>query len=136
MNTRTCLNMSAEDHDREEEGDSSNMTESLVRLSLSLLSPVASRASAAIETVLPVVWKELQEWKRGLELELRVYEERGNSKTRLVLTVVFVFVVTFHVELVRLFRSLVNKGGVLDQWSLLLSGSSSHRSIRVPPRIF
>jgi hypothetical protein len=73
------------------------------------------------ERIHPLLLEAYRDWKRGIHQEWILYQQRGNSTLRFVLTVMVVFVVAFHVELWQLWRQMSARGGVLERTKLTLT---------------
>ena len=89
-----------------------------------LASQVRSRAGNALEEgrivvereVVPVVRRTYMEWQDERLKEWKAYEEKGHTALEVAVTLVVLFVVVFHIELLQLYRHFFAKGGLVEQW--------------------
>ena len=100
--------------------DMKSSQESLVHnLAERLMGPVTAQASAVVGNVqtriVPVASSVLEQWKEDRWQELRQYEEKGGSKGSLLLTFALCFIIVFHLDLIRLYRHLFQKGGIVER---------------------
>ena len=68
--------------------------------------------------VFPILRQVYEEWRDGIRAELTEYEARGNSRFRLVWTVLVVFLVAFHAELIAVIKHCFQKGGIMHQYKI------------------
>ncbi|CAB9510101.1 expressed unknown protein [Seminavis robusta] len=117
------------DSDSAGSSSSSDGSSSYQQVSLTVLNALAEKGVSLVNVVhrefqrqvLPLLQSAMRDWQSGIQAEWERYLARGNSTTRFILTVLCVFVVAFHVELLQLARYCLQKGGLLERWKLALT---------------
>lgn len=97
-----------------------------IHVSDNYLHPAAQRVSLHaihwkdefLRRVWPILYQIFKDWREERQLEWERYRARGNSVGRLVGAVLALFVIAFHVELIRLYRHWFQKGGAVDRWKV------------------